>query len=95
MAKQATQKNIRHLSKADIEEYFENIGEKKFRANQVYEWLWLKPVQSFDEMTNISKDLRNKLKEEFTLPALTVDTIQHSELGRPYDSHLLRNWVDF
>ncbi len=67
MAKQAADNNIRHLSKADIEQYFEGIGEKKFRANQVYEWLWLKPVQSFDEMTNISKDLRLKLKEEFTL----------------------------
>ncbi len=61
-------KNIRHLSLKDIEEYFATIGEKKFRAKQVYEWLWLKPVRSFDEMTNLSKELRQKLKEEFILP---------------------------
>ena len=60
------QRNIRTLSRQDIEEYMENIGEKKFRAQQVYEWLWLKPVQSIDEMSNLSKELRNKLKEDFT-----------------------------
>ncbi len=95
MAKQGADKNIRHLSKADIEQYFESIGEKKFRANQVYEWLWLKPVQSFDQMTNISKDLRQKLKEDFTLPGLTVDTVQHSDDGtfkfrfKTFDGHLI------
>ena len=95
MAKQAADNNIRHLSKADIEEYFESIGEKKFRANQVYEWLWLKPVQHFDEMTNLSKDLRQKLKEKFTLPGLTIDTLQHSEDGtiksrfKTHDGHLI------
>ena len=73
--------NIRTLSLPDIEEYFETLGEKKFRAKQVYEWLWLKPVQSFEAMTNLSKELRNKLKEDFTLPGLTVDTVQHSEDG--------------
>jgi 23S rRNA (adenine2503-C2)-methyltransferase len=80
MAK-AAQKNIRHLSLADIETYFESIGEKKFRAKQVYEWLWLKPVQGFEGMTNISKDLRQKLSTEFVLPGLLVDKVQHSDDG--------------
>ncbi len=87
--------NIRTLSLPDIEEYFETSGEKKFRAKQVYEWLWLKPVQSFDAMTNLSKELRNKLKEDFTLPGLTVDTVQHSEDGtiktrfKTHDGHFV------
>lgn len=95
MAKQVAEKNIRHLSKADIEQYFESIGEKKFRANQVYEWLWLKPVQSFDGMTNISKELRQKLKEEFVLNGLTTDATQFSEDGtiksrfKTHDGHLI------
>lgn len=95
MAKQGAEKNIRHLSKADIEQYFESIGEKKFRANQVYEWLWLKPVQSFDGMTNISKELRQKLKEEFVLNGLTTDATQFSEDGtiksrfKTHDGHLI------
>ena len=89
------QRNIRTLSRQDIDEYMENIGEKKFRAQQVYEWLWLKPVQSIDEMTNLSKELRNKLKEEFTLPALTIDATQHSEDGtiktrfKTWDGHMV------
>jgi 23S rRNA (adenine2503-C2)-methyltransferase len=75
------QRNIRQLSLQDIENYFESIGEKKFRAKQLYEWLWLKPVQSFSEMTNLSKELRQKLGEEFTLPGLVIDTVQNSTDG--------------
>ena len=73
--------NIRHLTLGELENYFEEMGEKKFRTKQVYEWLWQKHAQSFDDMTNISKDLRSKLGEQFTLPALTVDTTQYSSDG--------------
>jgi len=45
--------------------YFEQIGEKKFRAKQVYEWLWLKHAHTFEAMTNLSKELRTKLNEHF------------------------------
>ncbi len=77
----AGKQNIRHLTLAELEEYFLSIREKKFRAKQVYEWLWIKPVQSFDAMTNISKDLREKLSRRFSFPAITIDTTQHSEDG--------------
>jgi 23S rRNA (adenine2503-C2)-methyltransferase len=89
------QRNIRTLNRQDIDEYMESIGEKKFRSQQVYEWLWLKPVQSIDEMTNLSKELRTRLKEDFTLPALTVDATQHSEDGtiksrfKTWDGHMV------
>lgn len=89
------QRNIRELGRKDIEAYFETIGEKKFRAAQVYEWLWQKPIQHIDGMTNLSKELRDKLKQDFTLPALTVDTTQHSADGtiksrfRTWDGHLV------
>lgn len=88
-------KNIRHLSLAEIEQYFEELGEKKFRAKQVYEWLWQKHAMSFADMTNLSKDLRQKLSETFTLPALTVDTTQYSSDGtiksrfKTWDGHLV------
>ncbi|AHF16516.1 23S rRNA (adenine(2503)-C(2))-methyltransferase RlmN [Niabella soli] len=75
------QQNIRTLSLAELEDYFLSVGEKKFRAKQVYDWLWLKPVQSFDAMSNISKDLRQQLSEDFTFPALSIDTTQHSSDG--------------
>ena len=87
--------NIRHLSLGDLDQYFESIGEKKFRAKQVYEWLWQKQAQSFDAMTNLSKELRAKLAEHFTLPALTVDAVQYSEDGtiksrfKTHEGHLV------
>lgn len=95
LIKEGAGKNIRQLTLADLEQYFATFGEKKFRAKQVYDWLWLKPVQSFDAMTNLSKELRQKLKEEFTLPGLTVDATQYSEDGtvksrfKTHDGHLV------
>ncbi len=77
----AAQQNIRHLSLSELETYFTSIGEKKFRVKQVHEWLWQKHAHSFDDMTNLSKDLRTKLSTEFTLPALQVETVQNSEDG--------------
>jgi 23S rRNA (adenine2503-C2)-methyltransferase len=88
-------KNIRQLDKAELEAYFEEIGEKKFRARQVYEWLWTKQAQRFEDMTNLSKELRARLADNFTLPALTEDLTQHSADGtlksrfRTVDGHLV------
>jgi 23S rRNA (adenine2503-C2)-methyltransferase len=87
--------NIRHLSLEELVSYFENMGDKKYRAKQVYEWLWKKQVQSFAEMTNLSAELRQKLGEHFTLPVLTVDATQYSSDGtiksrfRTHDGHLV------
>lgn len=77
----STVKNIRHLSLEELTGFFETIGEKKFRARQVWEWLWQKHARSFADMTNLSKELRQKLGAHFTLPALTVDATQHSTDG--------------
>ncbi len=75
------QKNIRHLSLQELETYFVEIGEKKFRAKQVYEWLWKKHAHTFEAMSNLSKEMRVKLAEHFTLPALSVETTQYSADG--------------
>src|SRR6476469_1402680 len=74
-------KNIRQLSLTDLENYFFAMGEKRFRAHQVWEWLWQKHAHSFADMTNLSKELRQKLGENFTLPALTIDATQYSADG--------------
>src|SRR6195952_5157468 len=78
---ETAKKNIRHLALSELEQYFETLGEKKFRAKQVYEWLWQKQAHSFEAMTNLSKELRLKLNEHFTLPALKIDTTQYSSDG--------------
>jgi 23S rRNA (adenine2503-C2)-methyltransferase len=88
-------KNIRHLNLNELEAFFETLGEKKFRAKQVYEWIWLKHAGSFDAMTNLSKELRTRLAENFDFPALTIDVLQHSSDGtvksrfKTADGHLV------
>jgi 23S rRNA (adenine2503-C2)-methyltransferase len=74
-------KDIRALSKGEIRDFFTQSGEKAFRGNQVYEWLWKKGAHSFDDMTNLSKDLRSKLSEEFVINHINVDTMQRSSDG--------------
>ena len=87
--------NIRHLSVADLEAYFESIGDKKFRVKQVHEWIWQKHAHSFNAMSNLSKDLRAKLSSDFTLPALQVDATQFSGDGtiksrfKTFDGHFI------
>ena len=89
-----TSRNIRQLSLSELGQFFESIGEKKFRTQQVWEWLWQKNARSFADMTNLSKELRQKLGEHFTLPALTVDATQQSSDGtvksrfRTHEGHL-------
>jgi 23S rRNA (adenine2503-C2)-methyltransferase len=60
---------------------FEKTGEPKFRAKQVYEWLWKKSARSFDEMTSLSKDLRTKLKEQYLLLPVSEHVVQKSKDG--------------
>jgi 23S rRNA (adenine2503-C2)-methyltransferase len=89
------QNNIRHLTLPDLERYFEDLGDKKFRAKQVYEWIWQKQAMSFADMTNLSKELRQKLGEQFILPALHIDATQKSADGtiknrfKTWDGHLV------
>ena len=88
-------KNIRHLNLQELEQWFESIGEKKFRTKQVYEWIWQKGASSFADMTNLSKPLRQQLGEAFTLPALTTDLMQQSTDGttklrfKTWDGHFV------
>ncbi|HEY1021745.1 MAG TPA: 23S rRNA (adenine(2503)-C(2))-methyltransferase RlmN, partial [Flavisolibacter sp.] len=81
MAKVNVSRNIRQLSYTDLEDFFLSIGEKKFRVKQVWEWLWQKHAHSFADMTNLSKELRQKLGENFSLPALSVQATQYSADG--------------
>ena len=73
--------NIRHLTQAELEGFFAEIGEKKFRGQQVFEWLWQKNARSIDALTNLSKPLRQRLAEHFSFDALEMDVVQKSDDG--------------
>jgi len=74
-------KDIRALTKTQLREFFVEKGEKEFRGNQVYEWLWVKSAHSFEDMTNISKETRQMLEENFVINHIEVDTMQRSSDG--------------
>lgn len=56
-------KNIKDYNLEDLKQEFIEIGEKSFRAEQVFKWIYQSEVTSFEEMTNLSKELRNKLDD--------------------------------
>ena len=76
---EVSRENFRNLSKEEITQWLESRGEKAFRARQVHEWLWQKGARSFDAMSNLSKPLREKLKEDFDFNSLRVDLRQESK----------------
>ena len=90
-----TRTDIRKLSLSELQEQLLALGEKKFRAKQVWEWLWTKNAAAFDEMTNLSKSLRTKLEANFDLHKIAIDTALESNDGsvkytfRLHDGHLV------
>ncbi|WP_299211581.1 23S rRNA (adenine(2503)-C(2))-methyltransferase RlmN [uncultured Dokdonia sp.] len=74
-------KDIRTLSKEALRDFFVSEGDKAFRGNQVYEWLWQKGAHNFDDMTNISKETRELLDTYFVINHIKVDQMQRSSDG--------------
>jgi 23S rRNA (adenine2503-C2)-methyltransferase len=89
--------DIRTLSLEELTSQLILTGEKKFRAQQVYQWLWEKGARSFDDMTNLSLELRGELKEVYSLLVVTEDKVQRSSDGtiksrfRLHDGHLIES----
>jgi len=74
-------KDIRALTKEQLRDFFVEQGDKAFRGNQVYEWLWQKSVYNFDDMTSLSLSTRQMLEEYFVINHIKVDTMQRSSDG--------------
>ena len=74
-------KDIRALTKEQLRDFFVSNGDKAFRGNQVYEWLWQKGAHSFEVMTNVSKETREMLQANFVINHIKVDQIQRSSDG--------------
>lgn len=71
-------KDIRALTKEQLRNFFKEQGDKAFKGDQVYEWLWQKSVHSFRAMTNISKETRKMLQDNFVINHIAVDQMQRS-----------------
>jgi 23S rRNA (adenine2503-C2)-methyltransferase len=76
-----TKKSIYSLKLEDMQNWLSEIGEKPFRANQIFEWLYTKRIKSFEEMTNLSKSLRENLDKHFTITTLKTLIQQTSADG--------------
>lgn len=73
-----TKINIRNLSASELQIAVQELGEKAFRAKQIYEWLWKKNAGSFEEMSSLSKGLREQLEQKFFIDKITLDDQQIS-----------------
>ncbi len=74
-------KNLREISLPELEVMMADLGEPKFRAKQVHEWVWQKHAADINDMTNLSKALREKLSQEFFIPKVKMHHSQYSSDG--------------
>lgn len=72
--------DIKSMTMDELKDYLVSMGEKPFRAKQLYEWMHVRLVSSFDEMTNLPKSLREKLEESCSLTVLTQEDLQISKI---------------
>ena len=74
-------KNIKEYNLEELKEELVSIGEKKYRAEQIFKWIYVDKVKEFDEMTNLSLDLREKLKQNYTMCNFNILKKQESSDG--------------
>ena len=74
-------KNIKDYNLDDLKKELVEIGEKPFRAEQIFKWIYVEKVKEFDEMTNLSLGLREKLKENYTMCNYNILRKQESKDG--------------
>lgn len=81
MVETIARRDIRKLSLEELKAFFVEHGDKPFRGQQVYEWLWKKSARDFDNMTNLSLSTRELLKSHFVINLIHVDRMQRSSDG--------------
>ena len=74
-------KNIKEYNLEELKNELEQLGEKKYRAEQIFKWIYVDKVKEFDEMTNLSIELREKLKKEYTMCNFNILRKQESSDG--------------
>jgi len=95
ITKSAKLPDIRKLDREQLEKAVLDMGEPKFRAKQIWQWLWQKGATDFEVMTNLSKSMRDKLTASFAFYLPEIDMVQHSDDGtiktrlKLHDGHLI------
>ena len=77
-------KNIYGIKRKDLEEYFLSNGEKKYKALQVFEWVYQKKAKSFKDMSNIKKDIQDRLEKDFSFNKIEIVKKQEDKLTKKY-----------
>jgi 23S rRNA (adenine2503-C2)-methyltransferase len=76
--------NILNYTKKELEEYFENMGEKKYKATQVFEWLYEKKIYDFNNFNNMKKELRDKLTTDFQINWIKIVKVEEDKLTKKF-----------
>jgi 23S rRNA (adenine2503-C2)-methyltransferase len=88
-------KDIRTLGEDELSEAIISEGEQPYRARQIYQWIWAKSALDFDDMTNLSKPLREALKKNYEFRPVRIDLVQQSSdqtvklAFRLFDDHII------
>ena len=77
-------KNLFNFTINELEDYFLKMGEKKFKATQVFEWLYIHKIHNIDEFSNIKKEIREKLKTDFTTDLIKIVAKEEDHLVKKY-----------
>ncbi len=77
-------RNLLDLNILDLENYLESIGEKKYKAVQIFEWLYIHKERNIDNFSNIKKELRDKLKSDFNLDSISIKKVEVGNLVKKY-----------
>jgi 23S rRNA (adenine2503-C2)-methyltransferase len=73
--------DLRKLSKAELAAHMKDLGQPSYRADQIYDWLWKKGAHDVDDMTNLSKTLRESIKDKFVINHTNLHDMQRSKDG--------------
>jgi len=82
-------KNLFGYTRKDLENYFEGVGEKKFKATQVFEWLYIHKVWDINNFSNIKVDVREKLKKDFSMDFIKIELVEEGDLVKKFLFRLL------
>lgn len=89
--------DIRNIDKSDLDKFIQELGQPKFKSNQIWEWVWKKSKTDFNAMRNLPKDLIATLEENFVFHPVIVDKVQKSNDGtiksrlKLHDEHLVES----